>query len=161
MFSALLSDVYWEDDSDPVVFPTGVNWEGHFCFLCLLFFLCYEMAVRKSERPVLRLPPNFPDLTSLLSYRSGMVVAWCDSAKGYLSHILRISFFYTNFVFVFGWQMASQLKWISLYVTCSFDICLAWLPKLPFCLAWLPKIAIRHCVRNLIIYISILFVKLS
>lgn len=36
-------------------------------------YLCYEMAVRRFERPVLRLPPSFSDMISLLSSRSGMV----------------------------------------------------------------------------------------
>lgn len=63
-----------EDEPDPIVYPFSGNWEASQVFVSTLS-LCYEMAVRRSERPVLRLPPCFPDMMSLLSSRSGMVVA--------------------------------------------------------------------------------------
>ena len=50
----------------------------------------FEVVVRRSERPVLRMPPSFPDMMSLLSSRSATVVAWCGSTKGCLSHTLRV-----------------------------------------------------------------------
>ncbi|RCV30123.1 hypothetical protein SETIT_6G069000v2 [Setaria italica] len=56
------------------IHPIG-NWEAFLVFVSALFFNYDEMAVRRSERPVLRLLPSFPDMTSHLSSRSGMVVA--------------------------------------------------------------------------------------
>nr|TKW09072.1 hypothetical protein SEVIR_6G067800v2 [Setaria viridis] len=56
------------------IHPIG-NWEAFLVFVSALFFNYDDMAVRRSERPVLRLLPSFPDMTSHLSSRSGMVVA--------------------------------------------------------------------------------------